>query len=61
MEVFKSDDERFGGSDVVNASTFATERTPFHNQHYSLEMNVPLLEVAVLEEKIVERGEEDES
>ncbi len=50
-EIFNSDLEIYGGSDKKNEGILETEKIPWHNQPYSLEMIVPPLAFVVLKQK----------
>lgn len=50
-EILNSDNEQFGGSGVVNDTTLVSEEIPWHNQDFSLDINVPPLGIVVLKEK----------
>jgi len=47
-ELFNSDHERYGGSNVLNTIPIATEELPFHGRDHSLEMTIPPLGLVVL-------------
>lgn len=47
QEVFNSDSEHYGGSNIGNDSGVAARETPHHGRPYSIEMNLPPLAVVV--------------
>ncbi|PWK09034.1 1,4-alpha-glucan branching protein GlgB [Tumebacillus permanentifrigoris] len=55
VEIFNSDDPRYGGSGVLNAGELPAKKQPMHNQPYSLQISVPPLGMVVLKKKKAER------
>ena len=51
-EVFNSDREEYGGSNVVNAGRIHSEEIPFHYRPYSLILRIPPLATIVLRPEI---------
>ena len=51
IEMFNSDQEKYGGSGQLNADELQSEKTPYHNQPYSLMLKVPPLGIVVLGKK----------
>ena len=47
-ELFNSDDERFGGSDVLNRGVLQAEPAPFHGREFSLCITLPPLSGVIL-------------
>ena len=48
-EIFNSDDERFGGSGVVNTVARPAEEKPYNGLGYSINLRLPPLGVTILE------------
>lgn len=59
-EVFNSDAERFGGSDVCNTDAFVSEDIPMHGQNQSMVLTLPPLAVIYLkmQSEITDNGTE---
>ena len=58
-EIFNSDDERFGGSGVVNTALRPAEQIPYNGLDYSINLRLPPLGVTILEiEKKTEKKTE---
>ena len=51
IEVFNSDLEKFGGSDVKNEHDLLTQDIPWHNQGQSIEIKIPPLSTLYLKHK----------
>ncbi len=47
-EVFNSDSEEYGGSNVTNGTAIQAEKTPFHQKPYSMVLKIPPLAVIIL-------------
>ncbi|MDQ0218876.1 1,4-alpha-glucan branching protein GlgB [Peribacillus cavernae] len=47
IEVFNSDAQSYGGSGIINQGAIGSEKEPYHNQRYSMEVTVPPLGVAI--------------
>lgn len=53
-EVFNSDSEEFGGSDVINEDIIVASKEEMHGQSYSIELKIPPLAVTYLNLKRIE-------
>ncbi|WP_270181986.1 1,4-alpha-glucan branching protein GlgB [Alkalihalobacillus sp. CinArs1] len=51
VEMFNSDQKKYGGSGQVNADKLLSEKQPYHNQPYSLQLKIPPLGIVVLGKK----------
>ena len=47
-EIFNTDDEQYGGSNVRNLGPINTEAQPFHNKPYSINLRIPPLATLIL-------------
>ena len=47
-EIFNSDDEKYGGSGIINRSPLTSQRIPWNNRQSSIELKVPPLAVTIL-------------
>ena len=54
-EIINSDNEKFGGSNVLNEKPIKAEKKPFHGQPYSIELKVPPLGGTILKYKGVKK------
>jgi 1,4-alpha-glucan branching enzyme len=48
MEVFNSDNIKYGGSGVLNPGELITTPIKYHNQDYSISITLPPLAITVL-------------
>ncbi|WP_377889098.1 1,4-alpha-glucan branching protein GlgB [Alkalihalobacillus sp. R86527] len=51
VEMFNSDQKKYGGSGQLNADKLLSEKHPYHNQPYSLQLKIPPLGIVVLGKK----------
>ncbi|MCA0988205.1 1,4-alpha-glucan branching protein GlgB [Guptibacillus algicola] len=51
VEMFNSDQKKYGGSGQVNADKLLSEKQPYHNQPCSLQLKIPPLGIVVLGKK----------
>lgn len=51
VEMFNSDQQKYGGSGQLNADKLISEKVPYHNQPYSLQLKIPPLGIVVLGKK----------
>ncbi len=54
-EIFNSDHHHYGGSGVLNHDAVASEQIEWHQQRYSIKINIPPLAITIFKES--ERGE----
>jgi 1,4-alpha-glucan branching enzyme len=47
-EIFNSDHEKYGGSNVLNSEIIRAENLPCHNKPYSMSLRIPPLSVVIL-------------
>ena len=47
-EVFNSDDQKYGGSGVLNQGLLNTSPVKFHSRDYSISLNLPPLAISIL-------------
>jgi 1,4-alpha-glucan branching enzyme len=47
-EVFNSDDQKYGGSGVINTKIFTAEKRSWDGRPYSIGLRVPPLAVAII-------------
>ena len=47
VEIFSSDDPRFGGSGVLQATSLHSEPVPWHGRAHSIRLRVPPLGAAI--------------
>ncbi|WP_026314532.1 1,4-alpha-glucan branching protein GlgB [Heyndrickxia acidiproducens] len=55
IEIFNSDDEKFGGSGQLNKNAIQVDKEPFHNQPYSMAINIPPLSALIFEKQTTKR------
>jgi len=48
IEIFNSDSEKYGGSNVLNCNVIKSENLPYHQKPYSMVLRIPPLAVIVL-------------
>lgn len=47
-EIFNTDDEKYGGSNVLNSNPIISEKQPCHNKPYSITLRIPPLATIIL-------------
>lgn len=55
IEIFNTDDERFGGSGLLNNKAIQVDKEPFHNQPYSMEISIPPLSALIFKKQSKKR------
>ncbi|WP_297430150.1 1,4-alpha-glucan branching protein GlgB [Clostridium sp.] len=58
VELFNTDDSKYGGSGQIMGEPLIAEKAPFHNQPYSLKIKVPPMATLVLKLKEINKGQE---
>ncbi len=53
VEVFNSDAEEFGGSDIKNSGALLTEEIPYHNRNHSITLTIPPLATIYLKHDVI--------
>jgi 1,4-alpha-glucan branching enzyme len=48
VEIFNSDSEKYGGSNILNGSVIKTEKLPYHDKPYSMVLRIPPLAAVIL-------------
>jgi 1,4-alpha-glucan branching enzyme len=48
VEVFNSDSEEYGGSNVINKEPIIAREIPIHEKPYSIELRIPPLGAVIL-------------
>lgn len=55
IEIFSTDDERFGGGGLLNKNAIQVDKKPFHNQPYSMEISIPPLSAVIFKKLTAKR------
>jgi 1,4-alpha-glucan branching enzyme len=54
-EIFNSDDEKYGGSNILNTEIITAESLPWHNKPYSITLRIPPLGTLILRPNLIHR------